>query len=134
MIITGCWSTVKFPEDSLHAKMLKKKSNLNKKYLLYMNEPKLYSMCFIGLLLFFSESQLKVLLFGYFSSILCCCYYLASHFSIYFGPGYGISLHRKIPDSLYGKNYFKKFTFSISSVDFLLSKCKSHYLLFKALV
>lgn len=44
---------------------------------------------------------------GYFTSVLYC-YFLASHFSIYFGPGFGISLHRKIPYSLYGKIGFKR--------------------------
>lgn len=72
-----------------------------------MNKTKLYSMCLIDLLPCFFKSQLKDLLIGYFTSVLCCCY-LASHYSIYFGPGFGISLHRKIPYSLYGKIYFKK--------------------------
>lgn len=75
-----------------------------------MNEPKLCRMCLIGLLLYFCKSQLKALLVGYFTSALSCCY-LASHFSIYFGPSFRIFLHRKILGSLYGKIYFKKFTF-----------------------
>lgn len=52
-----------------------------------MNEPKLCRMCLIGLLLYFCKSQLKALLVGYFTSALSCCY-LASHFSIYFGPSF----------------------------------------------
>lgn len=128
------FTIVKYPEDKMciHTALSSLKTNQNKKRhwnknILQRNENNWCSMCLWGLLLCFFQLQLEDLLVGYFTSSLCC-YFLASHFSIYFGPGFGISPHRKIPYSIYGKISFKKGLFSIGPMDPFLSKCKSGHL------